>query len=143
MIEVKAFKAEDFGLIYDDAIDDQMRTYTPEQIGVMGVKYENSGCAFTGWYGDIPMGCLGILEVRPGIGNMWSALNREVQNHIVISMRAVKRMLQIVDQTHDFKVLRSDSRIGFPESQRFLEFLGFTKGRRNLLNGTHYFYRRT
>ena len=143
-IVVKSFRAKDFDILYDNAIDGSVKGYTRKEIHLFGERYERSGCSFTGWLGDTPLGSLGILEVRPGIGNLWSILHKDVRKHVVSSMRAVKEMLRVIEgmKEYDFKVLRSDSRIGFPESQRFLEFLGFTRQRRNMINGNHFFYRK-
>lgn len=141
MIIVKPFKAVDFELIAPYAIDGTVEGFTSEEIRLFGERYEKCGCAFTGWWDDVPYGCLGIWTVREGVGNMFSILHKDVRKHLIPSMRAVKEMLNVVLGMYDFTRLRSDSRIGFPESQRFLEFLGFTKQRRNM-NSTHYFYRR-
>lgn len=141
MIIVKSFKAVDFELICPHAIDKTVSDFTPEQIRILGERYEKSGCGFTGWWDDVPYGCLGIWTVREGVGNMWSAIHKDVSKHVIPAMRAVKEMLNVIEGMYDFKRLRSDSRIGFPESQRFLEFLGFTKQRRNV-NHNHYFYKR-
>ena len=142
MIIVKAFTAEDYAIIYKNPIDESAWEYTPEQIREIAEFHVKGGCGFTGWLGDIPLGSLGVDEVRPGVGHMWALLHEEVRNHIKDSMRAVRRMLDIVERTYDFKKLRSESRIGFPESQRFLEFLGFERGRRTIMNNTHFFYRK-
>jgi hypothetical protein len=140
-IEVKKFKAEDFVAIAPHAIDVTARYMSEEWLLERGKLYEKCHCAFTGWWGDKPLGSLGIWTVREGVGNMFSVLHEDVRKHVRPSMRAVKMMLDIIEEIYDFKKLRSDSRMGFPESQRFLEFLGFKKQRRNM-NKTHYFYRR-
>lgn len=143
MIIVKPFKAVDFELILPHAIDESAKDIPIDQIRARAAEYEACSCGFTGWWDDTPLGSLGVIEVRPGVGNMWSLLHKDIRRHIVPSMRAVKEMLRVVESMteYGFKRLRSDSRIGFPESQRFLEFLGFTKQRRNM-NSTHYYYRR-
>lgn len=142
MIRIEQFKATDFLLIQPCAIDKEARLYAPKDILKMGKFHEQQGCGFTGWMGSLPLGSLGIDEVRPGVGQMWSMLHVRTRDHVYASMKAVRKMLRIIDDTYDFKRLRSESRIGFAESQRFLEFLGFERGRRTIMNNTHYFYRR-
>ena len=142
MIDNKPFKAEDYVQIYPHAVDETARRMSAEEVYSVGQFHEAGHCGFTGWLGDTPLGCLGIDTVRPGVGQMWSIINTEVRGHIIESMRATKMMLNIIEEDYDFKKLRSESRIGFPESQRFLEFLGFTRSRRTIMQGTHFHYTR-
>jgi hypothetical protein len=142
MIEYRPFIAEDYLAIYKDAVDVTAREMSGEEVYLSGKYHEAGGCAFSGWWGDLLLGCLGIDTVRPGVGHMWAIINTKVRDYVIPSMRACRMMLGIVEEEYGFGRLRCESRIGFPESQRFLEFLGFRRGRRTIMNGTHYFYRK-
>jgi hypothetical protein len=142
MIEIKPFKADDLHIICKDALDETAHDLNCFEVQVFGVRHEQGKCSFTGWLDGKPLGCLGIDTVRPGVGHMWSVLHKDVKNHLLESMKTVKRMLTVIEDTYGFNRLRSESRIGFKGSQRFLEFLGFERGRRTIMNGTHFYYRR-
>lgn len=138
MIELVEFKAEHAELLCPNAVDETLRHTPPEIWRQMAAYNEVSGMGFTGFYNGKPVGAAGVRHVREGVGNMWAVIAQDALCAKSI-FRAVRDMLAIIADVRGYRRLRSESRIGFAESQRLLEHLGFVR-RRVIMNGTHYYY---
>jgi hypothetical protein len=102
-----------------------------------------SDAAYTGIDADGNIVCaFGIRVRKPGVADVWSIFNQRVKTHKKSTFRMLVTMLGVLIKTFELKKLRSESRIGFVESQRMLEHLGFIRQHRNMINGKYYFYKR-
>ena len=102
----------------------------------------NCGIAYTLYdpTGTKRLAAAGIRHKPNGSGEVWVILKKEVVHYKLSLLRSIRTMLEILKLENGYKWLRTHSEIGFPESQRLLEHLGF-KQMRTIMKNTHYYYR--
>ena len=139
MMYVRLYSPDDAKQLVFNAVDKAANMDGWEQWAVIN---GNSGPAYTGLVGDKIVCAAGIRIVREGVGHLWSVFSSDIGQNKLSVFRGVKSMLEILIKEFNFTRLRTESRIGFPESQRLLEHLGFKQGR-IIMNKTHYSYFRS
>lgn len=138
MLKIIPFKAEHAKHLCPNAIDNEAH-----EMENMGEFYEMCDAAYTGMSEDEKIVCaFGIVLKKDGVADVWSIFNQQIKTCKKSMFRTLVTMLDILIETFDLKKLRSQSRIGFKESQRLLEHLGFKRQRRNTIDGRNYFYAR-
>ena len=139
MYKLIPFKAEHADRLCPDAIDPTAREGWKEWAEI-NAKY---GVGYTGIdsNGDL-MFAAGIRFKKDGVGDIWSVFSKHIRDNKKATFRTLVNILKIVIKEFGIKKVRSESRIGFEESQRMLEHLGFKRQRRNMINGKYYFYLR-
>lgn len=137
MLKLIPFEAEHANHLCPDAIDTD--AHDMEKWGKVN---ETSDAAYTGMLENGEIVCAFGIRVKNGVADVWSVFNQRVKSNKKATFRTLVSMLSILIKTFNLEKLRSESRIGFTESQRLLEHLGFKRQRRNMINGKYYFYRR-
>lgn len=130
MLTLKYFKSEDVLKInpVEEGIENIM----------VGAEYNAAaGPAYTGYIDGRIVACGGIRVEKNGSGTPWFIMNKG-EKCKKSTFQTVKLMMKILIEECEFKYLRTFSKIGFPQSQRFLEHLGFKKIR---TLKSHYYYR--
>ncbi len=143
MISIIKFKAEHAEILCPDAVDEAVRNADPA-IWQAWAKYnEIAGPAYTGFKDGRMLGSAGIRLGRNKTGHVWLVLRRNILTKSVMAdvIRSIRKILKITIDEFDLKALRSESRIGFEQSQRFLEHFGFVRQRRNMIKRPFYFYK--
>lgn len=139
MLEFRKFTVEDALELSQNAIDDTLQDADIDLIKQTSEFYINSGPSGTGFYNGKPICSCGINLRRGHSGRIWLLIGDT--KHKFMTLRSLKTLLSIYIKEYGFKKLIAESRIGFPQSQRVLEFFGFEKQRHNL-NNEYYFYRK-
>jgi hypothetical protein len=137
MLTFEPFKAEHADDICPYAVDDEVADWT--EAAKINEKY---GVGYTGYLDGTPVCAFGAICNKNGAGDVWFVMSRKVGMYKKTVLRSIKMMLDTHMEDSDFTRLRTASKIGFKESQRLLEFLGFKKQRRDMINGKYYFYLR-
>ncbi len=136
-IVLRQFNAADAQILCPDAVDVTAGTGPWQQWAEFNAQ---AGPAYTGLLDGKIIGAAGIRMVRPGVGDVWSVFSTEMPAVRLSAFKCLKRMLGILIAEFEFTRLRTDSRVGFEQSQRLLEHLGFVRGR-TMRQGKYYFYR--
>lgn len=136
MIELIEYKAEHAEILCPQAVDETVKN---SEWRKWAEANEFGGVGFTGIYQGQMLFAAGIRRVRDGVGDMWAVITPQARQCLKDVIRSQRVMLGIVALEMNLKRLRADSRIGFKESQRLLEAMGFTK-KRVMLNKTHFYY---
>ena len=138
MLKLIPFEAEHAKELCPDAIDSDAH-----EMESMGEFYELCDAAYTGMSADGKIVCaFGIVIKKDGVADVWSIFTQQSKKCPKSVFKTLVTMLDILIETFGLKKLRSQSRIGFQESQQLLEHLGFKRQRRNMINGKNYFYAR-
>ncbi len=87
--------------------------------------YGAKGLAFTGYSGDLVIGCCGIVKLWEGHGEAWLLADSSIQNHSRWAYRHIKTMMQQVIETMSLNRVQAAIKKDFPASIRFVESLGF------------------
>lgn len=77
--------------------------------------------AFTGFVGEEPIACAGILPGLFGMGEMWAFLSERAGPHMLALTRAGERLIAL----YPFRRLETDVPVNFSPGCRWLELLGF------------------
>ena len=139
MIELIEFKAEHAEILCPLAVDGATKDGDWREWGLM---YETGGLGYTGIYNGEMVFAAGIRRVRGDIGHMWAVITPRIHQCLKSVIRTQRVMLDIVASEMNLRRLRAESKIGFKQSQRLLEAMGFER-KRIMLNKTHYYYVRT
>jgi len=139
MIELIEFKAEHAEYLCPRAVDPAIKEIDWRKWAQIN---ESGGLGYTGVYEGKMVFAAGVRHVRTGVGDMWAVITSDCRQCLKDVIWTQRTMLAIVASEMGYSRLRSDSRIGFPESQRLLKAIGFEKMRK-MLNGTHYYYKRS
>ena len=138
MLEFIAYKKEHAESLCKSAVDpDAMDNW--EENARLSEEY---GVGCTGLLDGVPVCAFGAVCRTNGSGDVWFIMSRRAGLYKMTVLRGVKKLLNTYFKDCGFKRLRSTSKKGFAESQRLLEFLGFERQRRDMINGKYYFYRR-
>lgn len=139
-MEFRQFEVSDIEAIKASAVDETVRDM-PDDILRAGAELNlKCGPAFTYFKDGKIIGAAGIRIVRKGVGHLWAMFSQEIRNCKKDFFRSTITMLDIVIKEFGIKKLRTESRIGFPTSQRFLEHLMFDRQRRKLIKRNYYLY---
>jgi hypothetical protein len=138
MIDLIEFKAEHAEILCPKAVDSAMHDCDWRKWAEIN---ESGGLGYTGIYKDKMIFAAGVRHVRDGVGDMWAVITSDCRQCLKDVIWAQRTMLAIVASEMGIWRLRSDSRIGFPESQRLLRAMGFMN-MRTMLNGKYYYFKR-
>lgn len=134
-IEIREFVVGDGDILVPVAIDKSVEKWR-DWAASMAV----AGCAFTGMVDGRVSCAAGIKDEGNGKGTAWAIFSEDCGRYPRAVYRAVRTMLKVCCEEYGFTMLRAESKVGFPASQRFLEHLGFRKVRKTV-KGKHFYYR--
>lgn len=83
------------------------------------------GRAYTGWAGDVPVGCAGLLPMWPGVATAWALLAPDVPAHAKRVHGAVLRGLSRLMREMDLRRIEATVFAGHAAGRRWVEHLGF------------------
>lgn len=137
LLHLKPFEIEDALDIAREAVEPNLDGHIEQ-----GAAFNKAhGPAMTAY---LPNGqrlaAAGVLLHRNGSGTVWFIGKKAIRQHKLSVLTTLKKMIEIWSLEMGITRLRTHSEIGFPESQRLLEHLGF-KRLRTIMKNTHYFYR--
>ena len=136
MIEFRPFDINDALYLHGKAVDKLFNEYSEQFI----MDTESSdGLAYSVLVDGEIVAVAGIKRVREGLGEMWAVVSQDAPRSTKL-FRALRQMLAISAKHGGFSRLRSKSRKGFAQSQRFLEFFGFEQKR--LFNDNYIYTKR-
>lgn len=138
MLDFVPFEKEHAEVLCHSAVD-------PDAMIDWDLAAENNakyGVGYTGLLDGKPVCAFGAICNKNGAGDVWFVMSRLAGMAKKTVLRSVKLMLETHMEDSGFSRLRTISKKGFPESQRLLEFLGFVRQRRDMINGKYYFYLR-
>ncbi len=123
MISVVEFKAEDLPAICADPVDPEITLEFAER---WAVECER-GLSYTGMLDGSPIGMIGIIINRAGVGNVWAIFNRRILKHKKTVLRSIRVMLEEYILPAAPMRLRALAKVDFPASHILLEHLGFKR----------------
>ena len=141
MLKFRSFEIEDIKELYQNAIDDIVSNTSETDLLKYAEINKNAGPAFTGLLNDKPICAAGIHLRRGKSGHLWSVLSKSASNHKKTVFKSLKLMLGIVIKQNGLRKIITESRKGFPQSQRLIEHLGFIR-QRHSFRDDYYFYRK-
>ena len=135
MISIVEFKASDLPAICEDPVD-------PEITLEFATKWAGDcerGLSYTGFCDGEPIGMIGIIINRAGVGNVWAIFNRRIIKRKKTVLRSIRVMLEeYILPTAPMK-LRALVKVDFQAGQRLCEHCGFRK--KGLHNGLYLYVR--
>lgn len=140
LIPIKKFRASDLETLIPNSVDETERNKDPEIWRSWGKYDEKMSVGYTGCIDNVPIVALGIRFIRPGVGTAWAYFTAEAVRHRFSVMRSTKLMLKYILEACDFKRIRASVRIRLPGAAVLVRHLGFKKGKRRMLCGTHDYY---
>jgi len=142
MIKLRKATIEDLILTAENAMDGPREERSDEYIRKWARYDIENGPAYAALYEGKVVAVAGIRLVRPGLGFIWIVMSKDIKKNSFSFMKeslfAMRKMTGILIGRYGLKKVRALSRIGFGESQRLLEHLGFERLRR--ATKTHYVY---
>lgn len=91
--------------------------------------YQYKGIGFTGLYNGNIVGCAGIFESSPGVGEFWMATAKDI-NIKYSTLKTIKQMFDIIIKNTNFEKYRLYVEENFEESIKMVKWLGFKEVRR-------------
>lgn len=134
-IEIREFVVGDGDILVPVAIDRSVEKWRD-----WAAKVQAGGCAFTGLMKGEVCCAAGIKDEGSGKGTAWAIFSEDCKRYPRAVYRAVRTMLKVCCEEYGFTAVRSQSKVGFGASQRFLEHLGFEKIRKTI-KGEDYYYK--
>ncbi len=86
---------------------------------------DRPGMAFTAVDGEHPVGCAGVVELWPGVGQAWAVLSEQALDHPVVLTRAAMRELPRICRDCGLGRVQASVADGHGAGARWLAFLGF------------------
>ena len=118
-MQIVTFKPEHFwALDVQDAQASEKLFTKPEYLDALQYRY-----SFTILDGDVPLACLGCIEIFPSRGAVWAYISR----HAGKKFRVVHRLAQRIIEDVPHQRLETEVDYGFAEGHRWMQMLGFTK----------------
>lgn len=124
MIKVREFDFEDVLTIELKPEDKTRLIYSSP---TEWIEIAKRGIAYTLLYDNGILCCGGVLLYRKGFGEAWILCSRQVDEHPIITIRAVKRIMEGIIRKYNMYRLQATVRCDWQQAQGFIEFLGFQK----------------
>jgi len=141
MLTFRHFEIDDIKELAKNAIDESVKLADEETLLKYAKYHKDNGSAFTGTLNGKVVCAAGIHNRHGNSGHLWSIFTKSVIVHKKTVFKSIKVMFDCVSKCNDFKKVITESRIGFPQSQRLIEHLGFEKQRRSF-NNDYFFYKK-
>lgn len=91
--------------------------------------YQYKSISFTGIVDGKVIGCAGIFESSPGVGEFWMATAKDIDIKYSV-LKAIKKMFDIIIKQTNFSKYRLYVEENFDESINMVKWLGFKEVRR-------------
>lgn len=142
MLKLKTYRPEDSITLAGDALGEDFSQIDPEVLKAQAEYNQLMGPAYSAYNDDILVAVGGVRIRRDNSGVPWFMLSKTMARKPKMVLESCKLMLDILVAENSMKSLRTHMEIGNRPGQRWLECLGFTRGRRTIMHGTHYYYKR-
>jgi len=114
------FKAEHLSLVVN-------RDTTEQEPWALAQIKQDSGPALTGLYGEIILGCAGLILPWPGMGVAWMVLSEQIGGHGLWMTRMVRRFLDDASRNFHLHRVEALALADNTRNQHWIERLGFTR----------------
>ena len=141
MLTFRIFEIDDIKELAKDAIDEAVKLADEETLLKYAKYHKDNGSAFTGLLNGKVVCAAGLHRRRGGSSHLWSVFAKSAIVHKKMVFKSIKLMMDCVINSNGIKKIITESRKGFPQSQRLIEHLGFEKQRRSF-NDDYYFYKK-
>ena len=122
----RPFRAEDMMLIINDGTKEQgIKYYGASTLEELAQETEDDGLSMTGIVNDEIVGCGGIRELWPGVGECWLMLSPKINLYPVETYICIKDGFQKLIDENDFVRLQGWCRVGFVKAHTLFRHLGF------------------
>jgi len=141
MLIFRPFEIDDIKEIAKNAIDESVKMADEKTLLKYAKYHKDNGSAFTGLLNDKIICAAGLHRRRAGSSHLWSIFTKSAIIHKKTVFKSIKLMMDCVVEAGEIKKVITESRIGFSQSQRLIEHLGFERQRRSFDNN-YYFYKK-
>ena len=126
MLDLRKFEPADIDRLRLDAVDDSLLA-RPIWCKQWAKTNAEEGPAYTAIVGNKVVGSAGVRLFNNHAGIVWAVFSTDLKTNIRQTLRSIRRMLAILIDENNLRVLYATSRKGFAGSQHLLEHLGFTR----------------
>ena len=124
--QIRAFKASDLVWIMAEGVKEFGLRFLPDaKIDELAQAREDNGKCITGLVDDVVVGCGGIDELWPGVGEVWLFLSYEVDKYPIRSYEVIRQGLEELIEHNNLWRVQAHGRIGFPAAHTLFRHLGF------------------
>jgi len=124
MIEVRGFHLNDVQSLKLRLEDTDRLIYRNE---AEWLEVAKKSIAYTLLYDDKILCCGGVCFYREGFGEAWILCSHGVEDHPLITVRAVKNVIEDIMKFCQVHRVQATVRCDWDRAQKFIEFLGFQK----------------
>lgn len=124
--EIRSFKASDLVWIMAEGVKEFGLRFLPhEQIDELAQTREDNGKCITGLVDGVIVGCGGIDELWPGVGEVWLFLSYEVDRFPIRSFEVIRQgLLELIEHNNLWRV-QAWGRVGFNQAHTLFRHLDF------------------
>ncbi len=124
--EIRPFKASDLVWIMAEGVKEFGLRFLPhEQIDELAQTREDNGKCITGLVDGVIVGCGGIDELWPGVGEVWLMLSYEVDKYPIRSYEVIRQGLEELIEHNDLWRCQAWCRVDFVAAHTLFRHLGF------------------
>ncbi len=124
--EIRPFKASDLVWIMAEGVKEFGLRFLPnEHIDELAQNREDNGKCITGLVDGVIVGCGGIDELWPGVGEVWLFLSYGVDRFPIRSYEVIRQGLLELIEHNDLWRVQAWGRVGFSQAHTLFRHLGF------------------
>lgn len=124
--EIRPFKASDLVWVMAEGVKEFGLRFLPhEQIDELAQSREDNGKCITGLVDGVIVGCGGIDELWPGVGEVWVLLSYEVDKYPIRAYEVIRQGLEELIEHNSLRRCQAWGRVGFAASHTLFRHLGF------------------
>ena len=124
--EIRGFKADDMIWIVNAGVRGQdVQVYGNKNIRELAEQTEYDNMSMTGLVDGVIVGCGGIRELWPGVGEVWVLLSPEVNKYPIATAAVIMNGMRALVEDNDFYRLQGWCRIDFIQAHTLFRHLCF------------------
>ncbi len=124
--EIRAFKTDDMIWIVNAGVKGQdVQIYGKQNVRELAEQTEYDNMSMTGLVDGIIVGCGGIRELWPGVGEIWLMLSPEVDRFPFRTGQVICDGMRALIEDNNFVRLQGWCRMDFPKAHTLFKHLGF------------------